>query len=211
MTSLNGNPQAFNLVRAGGVVCKSDMGLVEMGRYSNELLFLSFYGSVQQVRALFSLFATGHELKIVSRDGEEFSATKRFGAESRQKTFSLGYGKRHSLIYTADLHKEAVIWLSPEERLDCFRLALMKRRIPFDLEWLPDLEALLLEEDYLKELSGWGGIGGYRCSWQDDEICNLIVEKILPGWRDKNGVKGVHRKVWTEADGMHREQYALRL
>ena len=72
-------------------------------------------------------------------------------------------------------------------------LALSKRKIPFTSELVPDIERLLLKEGFLKELSGWGGISGYVCDWNDDKICDLVGKKILGrlGKRRKNGAKKV--------------------
>lgn len=173
-------------IRSGGVSCKSDAGLYEDGS-SAYVKFLSLYGSPQQVRAIFALLIEHRGIEvsdlgevITDGEGEVFSISKSWGDSLRLKTFPLGYGKRHGLIFTEGFGKEVILWTSPEEKARVLFSALSKRRIPFDREWLPEIEKLLLDEERLINLHGWGGFGGYVCQWNDDEICNLIAERILP-------------------------------
>jgi hypothetical protein len=171
-------------IKAGGVSCKSDMGLY--GAYnSNYIYFLSIYGSPQQVKAIFSLLALGREILLI-KDEEVISPLRReFWSNFRFKSFSLGYGKRHGLAWSEGIGKDIIMWTSPEERLNALYSAISKRRIPFDRQWLPNIEALMLENNYLEELKGWGGAGGYNCKWDDDAICDLIAEEML---KDKGAV-----------------------
>lgn len=172
----------IRLIRSGGVSCKSDAGLYLAGSYKSTLKFLSIYGSPQQVRAIFALLVANRTIEVIDGKGETLTLDRGWDS-MRLKTFSLGYGKRHGLIFIEGLGKGTILWTSPEEKERKLFSALSQRRIPFDREWLPKLEALLLEDDQLSPLSGWGGFEGYDCSLNDDRVCDLIVEKILPLYR----------------------------
>jgi hypothetical protein len=169
-------------IKSGGVSCKSDAGLYEGGDSSSAYVkFLSLYGSPQQIRAIFALLVEYGGIEVITdEEGDVFSISKQWKDSLRLKTFSLGYGKRHGLVFTEGLGKEIIIWTSPEEKARVLFSALSKRRIPFDREWLPEIEKLLLDEERLINLHGWGGFDGYVCNWNDDEICDLIAERILP-------------------------------
>jgi len=163
-------------IKVGGVSCKSDMGLYDKKDY---VYFLSIYGSPQQVKAIFSLLVMGRELLLIRDDNGAISLKRRWGGNFRFRAFSLGYGKRHGLIWSEGIGKDIIMWTSPEERLKALYSAISKRRIPFDRQWLPKIEVLLLRNNYLEELKGWGGTGGYNCNWDDDAICDLIAEEVL--------------------------------
>ena len=177
MTSNSGE---IREIRSGGVSCKSDAGLYNNAYGSNHVKFLSLYGSPQQVRAIFALLVGNRGVDVIDGGVEVLALDRSWGDGLRLKTFPLGYGKRHGLIFTDDIGKEVILWTSPEEKARVLFSALSKRRIPFDREWLPEIEKLLLDEERLINLHGWSGFGGYVCQWNDDEICNLIAERILP-------------------------------
>jgi len=179
----------LKVIRMGGITCLSDMGLYQNKGNSNWIKLLSLYGSPQEVRAVLS--------GIVSRKWIEVSGIGETGAsydeKFRFKTTLIGYGKRHGLLRSEDGEGSLILWLSPEEKIDALNLALSKRKIPFTPEFVPDIEKLLLRKGFLEELSGWGGISGYLCNWNDDKICDLIGEKILSRLRKrrKDGTKKV--------------------
>jgi hypothetical protein len=182
----------IRIIRSRGVRCKSDAGLYLDNSCRLELKFLSIYGSPQQVRAVFALLAQNHDVDVVEvKDGEEevFSLTRGWQEGLRFKSYPLGYGKRHALIFTEELGKEIILWTSPEEKERILLSGLSKRRIPFDRAWLWELEKVLFSEEHLIELKGWGGFQGYVCHWNDDEVCDLIVERILPLYAKKGGKK----------------------
>jgi len=181
----------IRLIRSGGVSCKSDAGLYLGDAYRSTLKFLSIYGSPQQVRAIFALLVANQTIEVVDGKGEIVTLDRGWVDGMRLKTLPLGYGKRHGLIFTEGLGKGTILWTSPEEKERKLFSALSKRRIPFDREWLPEIEKILIEEEQLFPLSGWGGFSGYDCSLNEDRVCDLIVEKILPLYR------GERRKKWN--------------
>ncbi len=186
----------IRLVRCGGVSCKSDSGLYLENSYRPTLKFISIYGSPQQVRAIFALLVGNESIEVVNREGESMEVFKSWYDGMRLKTFPLGYAKRHGLIFTEALNRDVILWTSPEEKERALFSALSKRRIPFDREWLPILEKVLIEDDQLVPLSGWGGFGGYSCSLNDDRVCDLITEKILPLYR------GDRRNTWNSESSL---------
>lgn len=181
----------IRLIRSGGVSCKSDAGLYLAGPYKSTLKFLSIYGSPQQVRAIFALLVANQTIEVIDGEGRIVYLDRGWVDGMRLKTFSLGFGKRNGLIFIEGLGKGTILWTSPEDKERKLFSALSQRRIPFDREWLPELEALLLEDDQLSPLSGWGGFEGYDCSLNDDKVCDLITEKILPLYR------GDRRNAWN--------------
>jgi len=181
----------IRLVQCGGVSCKSDAGLYLENSYRSTLKFISIYGSPQQVRAIFALLVANETIEVIDGEGKTILVDRGWYDGMRLKTFPLGYGKRHGLIFIEGLGKGAILWTSPEEKERALFSALSKRRIPFDREWLPRIEEVLVEDDQLIPLHGWGGLNGYDCSLNDDKVCDLITEKILPLYR------GDRRNSWN--------------
>jgi len=178
-------------VKMGGVSCLSDMGLYRKD-YWSYVKFLSIYGSPQEVKAILSGLVSRKQVEVSGVGELDVSCYDRF----RFRVVSLGYGKKHGLLRTESLGESVIVWFSPEERLEALSLALSKRKIPFSPEYLPEIERLLLKEEFIVELSGWGGIKGYECNWNDDAICNLIGERIFGRKRRKDGAQEVYREVW---------------
>jgi hypothetical protein len=154
------------------------MGLCDNVSEYAQMYFLSLYGSPQQVKAIFSLLASGRKIELI-RDESRIGLERKWGCGLRFKGITLGYGKRHGLVWTESISKNIIFWTSPEEKMKVLRSAIAKRRIPLEKAWLPEVEQLLLKKEYLIELSGWGGAGGYECRWQDDAVCDLIAEEIM--------------------------------
>ena len=166
-------------IKAKGIQCKTDIGLYDASYYHNNFLkILSLYGSPQQVKAIFGILASGDSCQVIAEDKEVWIRRDHY-KELRFRSMSLGYGKKHGLIWVGDINRSTIIWFSPEEKLKALHSAISKRRIPFDRAWTDSIEKILLEERYITKLQGWGGIGGYKCNWEDDAICNLIAEKII--------------------------------
>jgi hypothetical protein len=157
-----------------GIVCKSDYGLYEK-REEGPLYLLSIYGAPQQTKAMLSSYASYRT--ITASTGETFH---RSGDPIRFKTYPIGYGKSHGLLYIDGIGKKIVAWLTPEEKIARFAAAISKRKIPYNLRLLPEIIKLLLDNEIIEELGSWGGIGGYLCNWGDDDyICDLICSEIL--------------------------------
>jgi len=176
----------FPIIKSKGIICKTDMGLYDASYSHNYLELLSIYGSTQQVKAIFGLLASGYDCLVTI--GKDNITLKRPYGNLRFRSTSIGYGKRHGLIWNEDIEKNTIIWLSPEEKQKALYSAISKRRIPFDESWLSNLEKILLARGYFGKLQGWGGIDGYESKWEDDDICNLIANKILkPSKGGKNG------------------------
>jgi hypothetical protein len=155
-----------------GVVCKSDCGLFERQNGHNSLTFLSIYGAPQQTRAIFSALASNNAVEV---NGEELYRDR---PALRYRSTSIGYAKQHALIWTEEMGQSVVVYTSEEERLNRLRYALSKRRIPYDPARVLELEQLLLGNGYLEQLEGWGPVSGYRCVFDDDTICALILSRM---------------------------------
>jgi hypothetical protein len=154
-----------------GVVCKSDAGVYSAG-HQNEIHFLSIYGAPQQTKGIFSALAAGKELAIGDQGFQRPRDALRF------RGYSLGYGKHHGIIWTDKLDVSLIIWTSEEEKHARLRTILARRRVPYDPDDFERIEQLLLEHGYLVLLESWGRIDGYKCDFNDDAICDLILAEI---------------------------------
>ncbi len=160
-----------------GVSCKTDMGLYSNQYSDNTLSLLSFYGAPQQVKAIFSLLATGREAYV--KDGDDtIKVIRNHNTSLRFRGYSMGYGKQFGLLWDEKIDEKCIIWTSPAERENALCAAFAKRKIPFDKSWLLNLETVLGKEGYFSPLRGWGGLGGYEVSWDDNAICDVIVSLL---------------------------------
>jgi hypothetical protein len=156
-------------VRYEGVICKTDAAITE-GR---AVQFLSIYGAPQQTKALFSALAASRGICI----GEDLYY--RTPQAIRCKGLTLGYAKSHAVIYTEDLGTSIILWTSCEEKERRLRHALAKRKIPYDPKDLGQLEKMLRDLQSLIPLhTVVGSIAGYRCEFNDNEICDRLVETL---------------------------------
>ncbi len=181
-------------VKMGGVTCISDMGLYHNIWGSKYVKLLSVYGAIQEVKAVLAGIASGKYIEV-SGIGE---LERYYGEAMKFRIVPVGYGKRNGLIRSEKIGESIIFWVSPEEKFNALALGLSKRKIPFCPELIPGIEKLLLNEGYFEELEGWGGISGYQCNWNDDQICTLIGNKILARKREKDGIKAVSREIWGE-------------
>ena len=169
------------VVESLGVTCKSDYGLYIDNNYENTIYVLSIYGAPQQTKALFSTIASGRTVNV----GETFLERPREAI--RFKGTKIGYAKHHGLITSERVGKDIIVWTTEEDRLRQLNMALSVRRIPFEVETLPEIEKLLVSNNYITPLSGWGTIGGYIAAFNDDEICDLILSEVyMTGAANKN-------------------------
>lgn len=159
-------------IECEGVGCKSDLCLYDNRTYTTQVHLLSIYGAPQQTKALFSLLASSRTLCADETFLERAPEPIRF------KGTKIGFAKHHGFIWSEKVGNEIIVWTSEGQRLNQLRLAISKRRIPLEPEKLPQIERVLLDNNYLSRLSGWGNIGGYITSFNDDEICNLILTEI---------------------------------
>ena len=168
-------------VESLGVTCKSDYGLYIDKNYEYTICVLSIYGAPQQTKALFSVIASGKTVFAGDIPLERPREAIRF------KGSKIGYAKHHGIITSEQVGKEIIVWITEEDRLKQLSRALSSRRIPFEIERLPEIERILVEHGYLSSLSGWGGIGGYFTQFNDDEICDLILSEVyMTGAANKN-------------------------
>ena len=158
-----------------GLTVKSDIGIYNS---DDAILLLSTYGAPQQVKALLARFVTGENICLMTGEDKR-SLHENWANNYRMKIFSIGYGKAHGLLWQENIDRDTVFWLSPEERDQAIRAAVSRRTIPFLPEWLPTIEQTLIEQGIFTTLQGWGGAEGYEATWKDDQVCDLIVEKIF--------------------------------
>lgn len=178
-------------VKYKGITCVSDLGVYENQYRNNNILLLSLYGSPQSVKAIMSAFAGA---KIVSIDNMDFSRLP--NDTLHFKVRNLQWGKCHGMLWHESIKNNVVLWTSPEERLQAFKYALSKRKIPFIDEWLPQIETMLIKKKYIEKLSSWGPIEGYKVTWYDNIVCNLIVKHIYPE-TNKNTYKKEYKQAQT--------------
>ena len=176
------------VIRMGGVGVLSDMCLYDSSSDSSSVRIISIYGSPQQVRAVLSGFVSH---KWINVEGEGGEITLGWNERCKFRTVSIGYGKAHGLLTSGDPGSSWIGWLSPAQKTAVLNRALSRRKIPFLPEWVLKIERELVTEGYLVELAGWG-IRGYDCHWDDDNICNLISERILPHFR-RGGKDGAQK------------------
>jgi len=152
-----------------GVEVKSDLclyGTIDGG----EVNVVSLYGSPQQVKAIEAAFLSGNIVETIGG-----MPLYRYSQSYKIKNTSIGYGKCHGLLWLGD--RNYFIWRNKQERMQAFEQVLRTRKIPFLPEWLPWLERMLKDGEYLVPLYGWGA-EGYVCYWDDDKICQDIT-KVL--------------------------------
>ncbi len=158
-----------------GLTVKTDIGIYNS---DDAILLLSIYGAPQQVKALVARFVMGENIYLLSGE-DRYSLHKNWRSNYRMKIFSIGYGKVYGVLWQENIDQDTVFWLSPNERDWAIRAAISRRTIPFLPEWLPAIEQILIEQEILTPLQGWGGAEGYEAMWKDELVCDLIVEKIF--------------------------------
>jgi hypothetical protein len=176
-TSDNQKEGGMRKVRFGAIAVPSDLCLFTEGYSSNPVKMLSIYGAPQQVKAVASALLGFKDLENSEQDGTKTRLSRSY-LNYRFRSFSLGYGKCHGLIWEES--DSWVFWTKTEDRFRVFEQALSKRKIPYQKDWIPQLEEILTDKKLLQNLSGWGGGGYDLSSLDDDEACDLIVSRIVP-------------------------------
>jgi len=164
-------------VRFGAIGVPSDLCLYTEGYSSNPVKLMSIYGAPQQVKAVASALLGFKNLEVTEKDGTATRLSRSY-LNYRFRSFSLGYGKCHGLIWEEG--SSWVFWTETEDRLRVVEQALSKRKIPYETSWLPQLEEILIDKELLQSLSGWGGGGYDLSSLDDDKACDLIVKRVIP-------------------------------
>lgn len=161
-------------IKFEGISVLSDLCLHEKG----SVYIMSIYGAPQEVKAISAALSDCRYLTVSGEDCELFRHTEYF---YRFKGTSIGYGKMHGIVWVSgeiSPWKDYILWRTPEEKHEAFVVALKQNKIPFIEEWLEDIEKLMLKYRLIIPLQGWG-CSGYRIFWQEDAICDLIVDKII--------------------------------
>lgn len=162
-------------VSSGGVVCLSDLGLIDE---RGTVYVLSLYGALQQVRAIWARLIGDLPVSLSREPDDGVSLVRPVSTALRFRGTPLGRGKYHGLLWVDTLGQEVLVWTQEAERLPMVQGALSRRRIPYDPQWLPWLETLLYERGYLLPLECWGDLHGYRCLWDDDAICDDLCHHL---------------------------------
>jgi hypothetical protein len=164
-------------LKSSGIICRTDVGLYNE---NNTAYFLSVYGSPQQVKGIFSSLATGRDVQLLQGKDTLVDVLKRDYSDTlRFKGGKIGYGKQYGIIWSESIGEDVVFWMSKSDRLNVLSHTLNKRKIPYVKDWLPKMETVLQNEGYLTGIKGYGGCGGYICEWDDDAICDLLVELFM--------------------------------
>lgn len=183
------NKKQYGILKYDGIECKTDIGLISSNYTSSESTnratwhFLSLYGSSQQVKALFAITSTWRSIEYVAPDNSVIYLV-RSNENLHFKGYNFGYGRQHAFIWSDQFTDNIIFWFNQEEKKQALYNALSKRCIPFTENWLPWLEKLLIDNEILWALKGWGGIEGYMpffYSDTDNEICDLICKKLKKG------------------------------
>lgn len=164
-------------IKSGGVTCTSDFGVYDPNYSRNMVKIMSIYGSPQQVKAIFGLLSTSREVKATI-EGEEVSLYRSL-KPFRFKGVSIGYGKQWGVIWDETISEDTILYTDPAAKTAAFVKALSKRKIPYDVSILEDIIKILTKNGHAQKLEGWGGAGGYSCSWDDDAICENIARQIF--------------------------------
>lgn len=156
-----------------GVQVKSDICLYESGYHNGgKLVLLSIYGSPQQVKAIYGALASGKIIETGSGTDSGTDISRSMWQPLRFRGTTLGYGKQHGLVWVENIG-DYIIYRD-DARCHAITETLKKRKIPFLSEWIPWIESMLRQKEYLKPLEGWGA-RGYACRWDDDAICEDII------------------------------------
>lgn len=160
-------------LQVGGVRVRAPLVLYEPRQY--HLVIAALYGTPQQTRAVLAHWAM-HGVVVATPPGQEIGREIRRPVNLRAKGHTIGPDVHRLLIWEEHLADTAVIWTDPAERRTRLRQALARRVIPFDPEWLDEIESLLVSDKQLLPLRGWGG-QGYAADWEDQRACWLLLER----------------------------------
>jgi len=158
-------------IKAGGVLVKSDFGICTK---DNEIVLLSVYGASQQVKAVFAAIAAFKSVTVIP-DGINVQRT---GSSLRALGRSIGYGKRHMLIWDSDVADRSIIWMNGAEDKEAAVEAFMSRRkVPYEKDFFLPFEKRLLGEGLMERMVGWGGVCGYAVNEEDDgRLCDIMLD-----------------------------------
>jgi len=158
-------------IKAGGILVKSDFGMYTK---DNEIVLLSVYGALQQVKAVFAAIAAFKSLTVIP-DGIN---VQRSNSSLRALGRSIGYGKRHLLIWASDAADRSIIWMNGDEDKEAAVEAfLSQRKVPYERDFFLPFEKSLLGEELMEPMAGWGGVCGYAVNEEDDgRLCDIMLD-----------------------------------
>lgn len=159
-------------VNYSGISCPCDIAL-----YNNydKIVLLSFYGSMSQVKAIFSAVAQNNSIRF----DNPIIYIRRNHREIKLKAWKIGHGKYHAIIYDNEYQKNTILIFKTdhETKLKAWKQFLSRTKIPILDEWIPKLVSKLFREGHISALQGHGA-SGYSWNIDDNNVCDLIVEEI---------------------------------
>lgn len=158
----------------GGVRVRAPLVLYEP--VDHRLVIAALYGAPQQTRAVMAHWAQ-HGVVVATPPGQVIGDEIRRPLHLRAKGRLIGPDGHRLLIWEEQLADAAVIWTDPAERRTRLTQALARRVIPFDPEWIDEIETLLVRDNQLMPLLGWGG-QGYAADWEDERACRLLLKRF---------------------------------
>jgi hypothetical protein len=136
-------------------------------------VLLSLYGSESQLRGIFSALATNNEITV----GNSLDLLKGRDGHLRFKSWRIGYGKYHALVWNEDLVTDCIAVVDPAGEIDAWEAFLQKKKVPFIREWTARLVAIMVRDGLVEELGGIN-LKGWLWTASDDTACDRIVEEI---------------------------------
>jgi len=162
-----------------GVAVQSDLCLYERGRDDNHnLMLLSIYGTAQQVKAIFSAIASFNCVSVAS-GGMTISRAHQSVIHGRGT--GIGYGKQHFLIWDDSIETDAAVWFKKEGKegeKTALKTFLDGRKVPYEDGFLGFIKKALIKDKDACKLGGWGCLEGYMLDFEDDDLCNEIVQGL---------------------------------
>lgn len=162
----------IKIISYSGISCPCDIALYND---YNKLVLLSFYGSMSQVKAIFSAVTQNYSIRF----DNPIIYIRRSHKEIKFKTWKIGHGKYHAIIYDNEYQKNTILIFDEDQeaKIKAWKQFLSRTKIPILDEWIPKLISKLYREGHISTLQGHGA-SGYSWSIDDNNVCDLIVEEI---------------------------------
>ena len=159
-----------------GIKVIGDMALWKKPVYNLNamVVLLSLYGSESQLRAIFSALVTNNDVYVETDD--RMALMKGWEGHLRFKSWKMGYGKYHALIWNEELVSKCVTVIGTNET-EAWADFIKKRKVPILPEWIPSLISILEREELVTELEGMN-LKGWLWNASDEIVCDKIVEEI---------------------------------
>lgn len=159
-----------------GIKVMGDMALWKKPVYNLNamIVLLSLYASESQLRAIFSALVTNNDV-VIDAD-ESMALMKGWEGHLRFKSWKMGYGKYHALIWNEELVSKCVTVTGTSE-VEAWETFIKKRKVPILQEWIPSLISILEREELVTELDGMN-LKGWLWTASDETVCDRIVDEI---------------------------------